>query len=89
MVAAFRGESDFILGNLLGSNIFNVLAILGVTSQMGTIELSWSLFGRDVAGLIGISLLLGIFARTGFRLARREGLCLLACYGGFLALLGS
>lgn len=89
MVAAFRGESDFILGNLLGSNIFNVLAILGVTSQMGTMELSWNLFGMDVVGLIGISLLLGIFARTGFRLARREGLCLLACYGGFLALLGS
>lgn len=89
MVAAVRGESDFILGNLLGSNIFNVLAILGVTSQMGTLQLSWNLFGTDVLGLIGISLLLGVFARTGFRLARREGLCLLACYGGFLALLGS
>lgn len=89
MVAAFRGDSDFVLGNLLGSNIFNVLAILGVTSQMGTLRLSWNLFGMDVIGLVMISLLVGLFARTGFRLARREGLCLLACYGGFLAFLAS
>lgn len=89
LVAAFRGDSDFVLGNLLGSNIFNILAILGVTSQMGTLQFSWELFGTDVLGLIGISILVALFARTGFRLARREGLCLLACYGGFLALLGA
>jgi cation:H+ antiporter len=73
----------------LGSNIFNILAILGVTSQMGPLQFSWELFGTDVLELVGISVLVIFFARTGFRLARREGLCLLACYGGFLALLGS
>ncbi|MDD4365254.1 MAG: hypothetical protein PHF19_05865 [Synergistales bacterium] len=39
--------------------------------------------------LVAISTLLAVFAFTGFRLARREGACLLACYGGYLALLVS
>ncbi len=88
-IAAMKGKSDFILGNLLGSNIFNVLAILGVTSQLGTLNFSWGLFGTDMMGLIGISLLLAFFVRDGLHLARHEGILLLACYGGFLALMGS
>lgn len=89
LVAARRGDSDFILGNLLGSNIFNVLAILGVSAQLGPLKLSWNLFGPEGLGLVALSLLLVLFSFTGFRLARREGACLLACYGGYLALLAA
>lgn len=89
LVAARRGDSDFILGNLLGSNIFNVLAILGISSQIGPLEVSWNLFGPEGVALVAISTFLAVFAFTGFHLARREGACLLACYGGYLALLVS
>jgi cation:H+ antiporter len=89
LVAARRGDSDFILGNLLGSNIFNVLAILGVSAQLGPLKLSWNLFGPEGLGLVALSLLLVLFSFTGFRLARREGACLLACYGGYLALVAA
>ena len=89
LVAASRGDGDFIFGNLLGSNIFNVLAILGLSAQAGPFRTPWQLFGAEGLILVALSLLLVLFSATGLRIARREGVCLLACYGGYLAYLAA
>jgi cation:H+ antiporter len=89
LVAASRGESGFIFGNLLGSNIFNVLAILGLSAQAGPFRTPWQLFGAEGLILVALSLLLVLFSATGLSIARREGACLLACYGGYLAYLAA
>ncbi|MDG6078508.1 calcium/sodium antiporter [Erythrobacter litoralis] len=85
VVAAVRKQGDIALGNVLGSNIFNIFFIGGITGLVapGPIPASiaavdlWVLFGATVAALI--------FAFTGGRLGRREGGVLLAAYVAFIA----
>lgn len=86
IVAAFRKESDIAVGNIVGSNIFNTMAILGVASTikpMRYIELSW--FGLSVMTLL--SLLCLPFLKSGFRLSRQEGFVLLVIYGAYIFIL--
>ncbi len=83
-VAAFRGESDIALGNIVGSNIFNLLGILGVASLVRPLPLPPGT-GTDVAVMIGVAVVVLPMARTGFCLQRWEGGLLLAGYAGYLA----
>lgn len=80
VVAAYKGASAVALGNVLGSNIFNLLLIGGVTAVIapGTIPVEISNFGLPV--LIAASVLLLIFAATGRKITRWEGGILLAVY---------
>ncbi|WP_417622131.1 calcium/sodium antiporter [Parasphingorhabdus sp.] len=80
VIAAYKGASAVALGNVLGSNIFNLLLIGGVTAIVapGTIPDEITSFGLPV--LIGASLLLLIFAATGRRITRWEGGILLVTY---------
>lgn len=80
VVAAYKGASAVALGNVLGSNIFNLLLIGGVTAVIapGTIPGEISDFGLPV--LIAASVLLLIFAATGRKITRWEGGILLAVY---------
>ena len=81
IIAAVRGESDLAVGNVVGSNIFNLLFIMGVTATIGSVPLpAGGLF--DLIALAALSILLFVFAATGRRLARWEGVVLL---GGWLA----
>jgi cation:H+ antiporter len=86
VVAALRREPDIALGNIVGSNIFNVLGILGVTAVVQPINLSWSVIERDMWVMLGGSLLLWPFLVTGTRLGKREGGILLGLYVAYLAL---
>ncbi len=79
MVAAYRGEGDLAIGNVIGSNIFNVLGILGIAALFFGIQgqgLSWV----DMTVLLGFSVLMLPFLRTGFVLSRREGAVLVLFY---------
>jgi cation:H+ antiporter len=83
LVASFKGEQELSLGNLIGSNIFNILAVLGLTGLIVEIPVeSQALLTFDFPVLIGISLLLYPFMVwvTRGSIARWEGAALLVCY---------
>ncbi|WP_027881385.1 calcium/sodium antiporter [Meiothermus rufus] len=83
VVAALRREPDIALGNIVGSNIFNILGILGLTALVQPIDLPWASIQRDMAVMLGASLLLWPFLVTGARLGRREGAVFLALYAAY------
>ena len=82
------GSGDIVLGNVVGSNIFNILLILGVSSSITPIVISPSLF-IDIVFLIGVSILLGIFMFKGKKekayLGRIEGVILVLIYISYMA----
>jgi cation:H+ antiporter len=87
LVAAARNEADIAVGNVIGSNIFNVSAILGTASVLEPIPIAPSILTREFPSLIALSLLLFPLLRSGWRIRRWEGAMLLAAYiaiGGFL-----
>jgi len=86
-VAALRGQSDVALGNILGSNIYNILGILGLTALVRPIAVPAEILRLDLWVMLATVAVLLVFARTGRRLTRGEGVCLLAFYGLYLAVL--
>lgn len=87
VVAAVRKQADIALGNIVGSNIFNILAILGIASIIN--PLTSTDFSRiDFALMVGIAILLLPMAWTHRRLGRLEGLFLFVTYIGYLYYLG-
>ncbi len=87
LVAAFKGEPDLSVGNLIGSNIFNILAVLGITGIIIDIPLSNpALISFDFPWLLGISVLLYFFMRfvTRSMITRWEGLIMFLVYLIFL-----
>lgn len=87
MIASIKGENDIAIGNVLGSNIFNILLILGVSSSINAIPISSSLL-IDILFLIVISIILGIFMFKGkkdkLKLDKLEGLILVLLYIGYM-----
>lgn len=87
LVAAYRGHSSLAVGNVVGSNIFNLLLILGVAGTVRPISGALATFGLDIAVMLGLTLL-GVYSLRGARLMKRaEGTVLVAGYVGFLAVL--
>ncbi len=86
VMAAFKGNADIAVGNVVGSNILNVLWILGLTSTVTPLKYNLSL-NIDIWLLVGITLLFFIFTFTGKRhiLDRIEGGLFLGIYLGYLA----
>ena len=87
VVAARRGNPDIALGNVIGSNVFNMLGILGVASLVGPQSVPPEALWRDTPLMILSIAALLPFARTGNRISRVEGACLLGGYGVYLGLL--
>jgi cation:H+ antiporter len=85
VVASLRGHADVALGNVLGSNIFNLLGITGVVAVVAPLQVSASLLQFDIWLLLGVTALLMPLMLTGGRLSRREGTLLVLLYAGFLA----
>jgi len=82
LAAAIKGRADVAFGSIVGSNIYNILGILGVASLIHPIDIPADIGPVDWAVLIGSAVLLIVFAVTGRRLARWEGAVLL---GGYIA----
>lgn len=78
-----RGEFDIVLGNVVGSNLFNALAVGGVagTISPGTIEPN---LGFGAVAMVGFAALAGVLARTGRTVVRWEGAMLLAAFAAFV-----
>lgn len=83
VVAAFRKEQDIAVGNVIGSNIFNILGILGVSSAISPIQ-SLGVGRVDVLVMIGLSVLIFPFFWSHFKLKRWEGSILVFIYIGYL-----
>lgn len=88
IIASVKGENDIAIGNVLGSNIYNILLILGVSSSINPILFSNTLF-IDILFLIFISLLLGVFMfnnkKKVLKLNKLEGLVLVLLYVGYMS----
>lgn len=89
VAASFRGESDIAVGNVVGSNIFNILVVLGVASGLSptgiTISPSALLFDIPIMLIVAAACLPIFF--TGSRVCRREGGLLLGYYGLYVSYL--
>lgn len=86
VVAAKKGEQEIAIGNVVGSNIFNVLCILGISGLLSPFKINNDALLYDGPIMIAVSLLLGVLMRKG-TLTKRDGLILLIAYGLFLALI--
>ena len=82
VIAALKGERDIAIGNVVGSNIFNILAIMGISPLLRPIEAA-DIQLIDLGMMVFCTLLLYPFLRTGFVLSRKEGVCLLTVYIGY------
>lgn len=83
VVAARKNELDMALGNVIGSNIFNVLFVLGIAASISPIAFITENM-IDIAILIAMSLLVWIFGWTKKRLDKAEGIIMLLMYAAYL-----
>ena len=86
VVAALRRHADVAIGNILGSNIFNLLGILGISAFLQPLPLAPRVALFDQWVMLGAAGILVLFLYTGMRLSRWEGAALLAGYAAYIAL---
>jgi len=87
LVSSVRGRDDVAIGNVIGSNLFNILGTLGIGGLIRPIQVPEAIVRGDNLWMIGLTLLLFPVMLTGRRIGRPEGLGLLAAYGLYLAVL--
>jgi len=80
MVASFKKQTDLALGNLMGSNIFNILSILGITSLIKEIHVNDQILNTDMLWMLGITLVILPMMLYDKILSRWEGIVLLLVY---------
>lgn len=80
VIAAMKGEQDIAVGNIIGSNIFNIGLVLGipVTIFGGIVPLEFSYI--DIIGLVASALMLFIFAGTEYKVTKKEGFLLITAF---------
>lgn len=89
IIAVLKKEKAISLGNLIGSNVFNILAVLGITSMITEVEVkadAITLIENDIYWMLGVSfaILPLVFIPKGRRLGWRDGVILLASYAVFI-----
>lgn len=86
VIAARKGEHDLALGNILGSNLFNTLAVVGIAGMIAPVSVANEVLSRDLPVMAGLTLALFVlgygFSRPG-RINRLEGAALLAAFAGY------
>ena len=87
IIAARKKMSDVALGNIVGSNIFNILGILGVTAIIAPVPVPAEMVLRDSLVLGLATVLMVVNCRTGWKITRTEGAVFLALYLGYIWLL--
>ncbi len=80
IIAAMRKHSDVVIGNILGSNIFNILGILGVTAMISPIPIGKHIATYDVWIMLGVAFFLSIYLLRGITIGRISGLAMLSAY---------
>lgn len=87
LVAAWRGHAEVAVANVIGSNIFNILAIIGTTALVQPIPVSAPVISSDLWWMLGIAFLLFPMLHFRSNLSRAEGGVLLTGYALYIALL--
>ncbi|MBN2412448.1 calcium/sodium antiporter [candidate division KSB1 bacterium] len=87
IVASLRGERDIAIGNVVGSNIFNILMVLGLSSLVtsGGIQVSPSALRFDIPVMIAVSVACLPIFFTGYKISRWEGFLFLSYYIAYTA----
>jgi cation:H+ antiporter len=84
LIAAFRRQSEIAIGNIIGSNIFNVLGILGVTALIAPIPVASRFLTFDLPVMIAVSLVLTLLLLTRPVIGRGIGVVMLAGYAAYV-----
>ena len=88
VAGALKGHPEIAIGNVVGSNIFNMGGVFAVAGLMTTVSIDSVTLSRDFGLMLGMTLLVAILAWTAGRLNRVAGLALLAAYTSYLGYLG-
>ncbi|MDO5638798.1 MAG: calcium/sodium antiporter [Neisseria sp.] len=83
VIAARKGEHDIALGNIIGSNLFNTLAVVGLAAAISPMEVAAEVLNRDVLVMTTLTVLLLVFAWSGRRINRLQGGVFLAAYAAY------
>ena len=84
IVALSKGQNNISIGNLIGSNIFNVFAVLGITSIFQDLHLKLKLIYLDFGLMIGVVLIFGYFLFVRKKISRTAGFILLFGYIAYI-----
>lgn len=87
IVSCIRGRVDVAVGNVIGSNLFNLLVALGLNGVLRPIRVAEGIVHSDNWWMLGATVLLGAVMYAGRRIRRAEGAALLAFYGVYIGLL--
>jgi cation:H+ antiporter len=87
IIAVRRNQPDVAVANMIGSNIFNILGILGITALIRPIQVPSAALGTDMLWMLGATILLYPIMVTGMRISQRQGALLAAVYLVYLVLL--
>lgn len=86
VMAALKGHSDLAVGTVLGSNIFNILCVVGVSGLVGELDVPDIAVNRDAWVMLGLTVLLLPIMITHFTVSRAEGCVLLSAYAVYVGL---
>ena len=75
-MAAYKGRYGMSIGNLIGSDLYNLLGVLGLAGMLGPLHID-AVGLQSLYLLVGVVLLVVLFMRTGFKVSRTEGLLLI------------
>jgi cation:H+ antiporter len=84
VVAAFRGHTEVALGNVVGSNLFNVLAVIGAVSLVIPLEAPAQILDFDLWLMLGVTILLMPYLMGAWRINRPTAAAFLAVYGAYI-----
>lgn len=79
-VASYKGQTDLAIGNLMGSNIFNILSILGITSMIHEIPVHIDILNKDIIWMLLVTLIILPLMVTRRRVGRTDGFILMIVY---------
>jgi cation:H+ antiporter len=85
VVATYRGERDIAVGNVVGSNIFNILTVLGISSLVMDIKISRKLLAIDIPYMVAIAIFCLMVAAYRKKIGRIPGVLLLLSYVGYMS----
>jgi cation:H+ antiporter len=85
IVATSRGETGLAIGDIVGSSIFNILGVTGITAVVHPIAVDPMLAHEDALIMAGAGILLVPFLLTGWKISRFEGFLLFVAYGAYIA----
>ena len=84
LTALRKGENDLVIGNVIGSNIFNILFVLGASSAISAMTISQNML-IDIVFMIIITIIFFIFGKTQDKYDKKEGIILVVLFIGYIA----